>query len=90
MSEVENQEIPKEKNIVEEAREERILMEKAREELRKENDRTEMLEAQRALSGKSKGAVNPPKTEFEEYEERTKEKYRGTGLNPALGYKREM
>jgi hypothetical protein len=89
MAEEEKQEIP-EKNIIEQAREEREKMEKLRDEIKKENDRTEMLEAQKALSGKSKGVVNPPKTEFEEYEERTREKYRGTGLNPAAGYKREM
>ena len=79
----------KEKNIVDEAREEREKVDKAREELKKENDRAEKIEAQRALAGKSKGAASVEKTEFEKYEEETAERYRGTGMDPAKGYKRK-
>ncbi len=79
----------KEKTIVEEAREEREKLEKAREEMKKENDRAEQIEAQRALAGKSKGTAIVEKTEQEKYEEKAAERYKGTGLNPARGYKRQ-
>lgn len=79
-----------EKNLVDEAREEREKLDKSRDELKKENDRTEKLMAQRELAGKSVRTTQQPESEMEKYARETEEKYRGTGLNPALGYKRKF
>ena len=49
---------PREKNLVDEAREERLRIEKAREDLKKENDRTEKLQAQKALGGQTQAGFN--------------------------------
>ena len=45
------EESPKEKTIVDEAKEEREKLEKVRDELKAENDRTEILKANQALGG---------------------------------------
>ena len=65
-------EAPKEKSLVEEAKEERILMEKAQADMKAENDRTEKLMAERALGGRSTmSAPVPKKVETDvEYAER--------------------
>ena len=85
----ENKEPVKEKSMIDEAREERVKLDKAREEMKKENDRAEAIEVQRALAGKSKGTANIEKTEQEKYTERANERYKGTGMNPAKGYARQ-
>jgi len=90
--EKENSEIKepvKEKSMIDEAREEREKLDKAREEMKKESDRAEAIEVQRALAGKSKGTSSPEKTPQEKYEESAAERYKGTGMNPARGYKRQ-
>ena len=56
--------------------------------IKKENDRTERLNADKVLGGKSTTAPVVEKTEHEKYMERTKEKYAGTGRDPTKGYER--
>lgn len=80
----------KQDSIIEQAAAERKRIEEATNKLKEENDRTERLAVQRELAGKSTGTRAPEKTEQEKYEERAGERYRGTGLNPAAGYKRKF
>ena len=60
------------KSIVDEAREERILIEKAREDLKAENDRTEKLAAEKEFGGQSKMSDGENKKEEtpKEYKDR--------------------
>jgi len=62
----------KEKTIVDEAREERKLMEEERKKVKEENDRTEKLASERELGGKSSMSKAPAKKEDtpEEYAEK--------------------
>lgn len=79
----------KERNVVDEAKEERERLDKVREEMKKENDRAEKLMVQKEMAGKSRGVAPVEKTAEERYAEGAEQRYAGTGLNPAKGYKRQ-
>ncbi len=79
----------KEPNLVDEARIEREKIEKAVESMKAENERAEKLAVQRELSGKSKGTAIPEKSAMDEYREKAEDRYKGTGMNPVKGYKRQ-
>ena len=68
---------------VDEARAERIKLEKVRDDMRKENDRLEALKAREMVGGITEGGQAPKKeTEEEKYNREAKERYEGTGLDP--------
>lgn len=85
-----NSEKNSEKSIVDEAREERKLLEAERAKADEARKKLETAQAREEMAGKSKGTSPIEKTEMDKYVERTEQRYKGTGLNPAQGYKRKF
>lgn len=89
------QEIPileagKEKSIIEQAKEERKLSEDTTAKMKLEREKLEKATADSLLAGKGQINTNPEQTEHEKYIEGAKERYKGTGRDPTLGFKRSF
>jgi len=77
-------------SLIEQAKEERKKIEEATAKMKEEREKLEKTASDMALAGVSKIDPTPEPTKHEEYIDRAKERYKGTGRDPSIGFKRQF